>query len=190
LEEVMQGSVRSLSFHYGAIFEDCAGLGRHGFRPCMVCDGNGRVVKTHNYRVRIPAGVHDGQRLKLAGKGEWSDTHGLGGDFYLRVRLAGHPVFRVRDGALHYDLVLRPSALDAEPTSFVPTLNGRVLIKIPPGIRDGQILRVRNQGLPQPDGQRGDLFIMIRIQAAENTPDRQREFRQRASEDTAFFSRR
>jgi len=186
LEEVMQGSVRPFSFHYGAVCEDCEGLGRQGFRPCVTCDSNGRSVKTHNYRVRIPVGVHDGQRLKLASKGEWGGAQDLGGDVYLRVRLATHPLFRMQDGALYYDLILQQSELDGEATSFVPTLNGRFLIKIPPGLRNGQTLRVRNQGLPQADGQRGDLFIVIRIQGSENVTGNRR----RASGDTAFYARR
>ncbi len=189
LEEVMQGSVRPLSFHCGTICEACAGLGRHGLRSCMACGGNGRVIKTHDYRARIPAGVRDGQRLKLADNGE-SGARGLGGDLYLRVRLAKHPVFRVQDGALLYELVLRPSALEADATSFVPTLNGRVLIKIPAGVQDGQRLRVRDQGLPLADGTRGDLFITIRVQATESASDVRRGFRERTSNDTSFCSRR
>jgi curved DNA-binding protein len=150
------------------------------------CDGNGRSVKTHNYRVRIPVGVHDGQRLKLASKGEWAGAQDLGGDVYLRVRLAKHPLFRVQDQALYYDLVLQQSELDGEATCFVPTLNGRFLIKIPPGLRNGQMLRLRNQGLPEADGQRGDLFIVIRIQGSDSGSDH----RERASRDTAFYTRR
>jgi len=183
LEEVMKGSVRPFAFHFGAVCDNCAGSGRCGFRPCSACDGNGRVVKRHDYRVRIPAGVHDGQRLKLASKGGPNGAQDPGGDFFLRVRLAKHPHFRVQDGALYYDLVLRQSELDGEATSFVPTMNGCVMIKVPSGIRNGQTLRVRSQGLPNADGERGDLFIVIRIQGSENTTSsRDRE--------TTFYSRR
>ena len=126
LEEAMRGSVRSVNVR----------------RPA------GRSVKTETYQVRIPPGVTEGQKLRVAGRGEAGSGGGEAGDLYLRVRLAKHPDFEVEDHNLIYEAELAPweAVLGAEIS--VPTLDGRVNIKIPAGTQSGQKLRVRGRGLP------------------------------------------
>jgi len=137
LEEAARGSVREVNVR----------------RPV------GRTMKTETYQVRIPAGVTEGQKLRLAGRGESGSGGAAAGDLYLRVRLAKHPDFEVDGHNLIFEAELAPweAALGAEIS--VPTLNGRVNIKIPAGTQSGQKLRVRGRGL----GNSGDLFVVTKI---------------------------
>ena len=94
LEEAMRGSVRSVSVRHAVVCDQCGGSGQRNRRVCQACGGNGQVARTESYQVKVPAGVTEGQRLRIAGRGEagvwWS-----GGGSYLRVRLARHPDFEV-----------------------------------------------------------------------------------------------
>jgi curved DNA-binding protein len=141
LDEAMRGSVREVKIR----------------RPA------GRTTKTESCQVRIPPGVTEGQKLRLAGRGEAGSGGGGAGDLYLRVRLAKHPDFEVEGHDLIHEAELAPweAVLGAEIS--VPTLDGRVKIKIAPGTQSGQKLRVRGHGLPGRDGTDGDLFVITKI---------------------------
>ncbi len=144
LEEALHGSVRSLTLE-------------------KVNPRTGQT-ETHTFKVRIPAGVQDGQRIRVPAQGGEGLGGGPPGDLYLRVRLAAHPDFRVRGADLYYDLDLAPWEAVLGCTVEVPTLDGRVAVRIPPGTRGGQRLRVRGRGLPHGPGQdRGDLYVVVNI---------------------------
>ncbi len=114
-------------------------------------------------KVRIPAGVTDGQRIRVAGKGEPAHVGGPPGDLYLNVRLQKHPDFRVEGADLYYDLELAPweAALGAKKT--VPTLAQSVAVKVAPGAAGGQQLRLKGLGLPRRDGSPGDLYAVLAV---------------------------
>src|SRR6266446_2598286 len=95
LDEAMRGSVRSVSVRHGVPCEHCGGTGQRARHACNVCGGTGQVAKSETYQVKIPAGVTEGQRLRVAGRGEAGAGGGAAGDLYLRVRLARHPDFAV-----------------------------------------------------------------------------------------------
>ena len=137
LAEVAQGSVRTVTVRH----ED----------------------HTETHQVRIPVGVSEGQKLRLAGRGESGSGGGEAGDLYLNVRFAKHPDFEVDGHDLIHELELAPweAALGTE--LAVPTLEARVNIKIPAGTQSGQKLRVRNRGLAQRDGSAGDLLVLVRV---------------------------
>lgn len=124
---------------------------------------------TEMIKVRIPAGVSDGQRIRVAGKGEAAPRGGEPGDLFLNIRLQKHPDFRVEGADLYYDLELAPweAALGAKKT--VPTLAQSVSTKIAPGAESGQQLRLKGLGLPKRDGTKGDLYavLTVRVPAAE-----------------------
>ncbi len=141
LEEAMRGSVRTVNVR----------------RPA------GRSVRTETCQVKIPPGVTEGQKLRLAGRGEAGTDGGGAGDLYLRVRLARHPDFEVEDHNLIYEAELAPWEAVLGTNLSVPALDGRVNIKIPPGTQNGQKLRVRGRGLPTRDGARGDLMVVTQI---------------------------
>jgi curved DNA-binding protein len=163
LEEVGRGAVRVVSICQTVSCEDCGGSGRQDWHACHGCDGQGHVIESARYRVRIPAGAAEGQRLSLAEFGEKLDGNGEARDVKLFIRWSQHPVFRVERGSLHCDVHLsfRQAALGTP--VFIPTLTGRVGVNIPPCVRDGQKLRLPGCGLPGLDGAKGDLYVVVRL---------------------------
>jgi len=135
--------------------------------------------RTDSQQVKIPAGIIEGQKLRIAGRGEG------GGDLYLRVRLAKHPDFEVDGHNLIHELELAPweAALGAE--IVVPTLEGRVNIKIPPGTASGQKLRVRGRGL----GKTGDLLVTTKIVVPAKISDAQRKLWELLARESKFNPR-
>jgi curved DNA-binding protein len=138
-----------------------------------------RENRTDSHQVKIPAGITEGQKLRLSGRGEH------GGDLYLRVRLAKHPDFEVDGHNLVYELELAPweAALGAE--IAVPTLDGRVNIKIPAGTASGQKLRVRGRGL----GKDGDLFVVTKIVVPGKISDVQKKLWEQLAKESKFNPR-
>ena len=138
LEEVLRGSIREITLQRGG-------------------------GRTETYRVKVPAGVREGQRIRLAGKGEAGRSGGGSGDLYLRVRLARHPDLRVEGADLYVDLEVAAWEAVLGASVSVPTLDGAVTLKVPAGSTAGQKLRLRGQGLPREDGNRGDLYAVLEI---------------------------
>jgi len=164
LEEAMSGALRAISVRRKVACPQCHGSGVQGRRVCPACGGDGFVSATQNYKVKIPPGVRDGQRLRVSGQGEASAGGGPRGDLYLQVRLASHPDFRVEGGDLYYDLELAPWEAALGASVSVPTLSGPVSIKIPPATQNDQRLRVRGRGLPGRENEKGDLYVVAHIQ--------------------------
>jgi curved DNA-binding protein len=116
------------------------------------------------YRVKVPAGVREGQRIRLAGRGEAGARGGEAGDLYLRVRMARHPDLRVEGADLVADLEVAPWEAVLGASVPVRTLEGEVMLKVPAGSVGGKKLRLRGQGLPREDGGRGDLYAVLQVQ--------------------------
>src|ERR1700730_15647077 len=131
--------------------------------------------KVEPYQVKIPRGVHEGQRIRLAGQGEAGERGGKSGDLFLRVRLARHPDFRVEGSDLIYDAKIYPWQAVLGTELEVPTLEGHVRLKIPPGTRSGQRFRLRGRGLPGSSGARGDLYVEVQVEVPKKITERERE---------------
>jgi curved DNA-binding protein len=174
LEEAVKGSTRTISVERGVTCDNCGGTGERNRRVCTTCGGAGRVHKTEQYQVRIPPGVANGQKLRLAGRGEAGVGGGAAGDLFLRVRFAKHPDFQVEGNDLVYDADLAPWEAVLGTQLSVPTLDGRVNIKIPPGTQNGQRLRVRSRGLPQRGGGQSDLFVVVKIEVPSQITESER----------------
>jgi curved DNA-binding protein len=131
--------------------------------------------KTETYQVKIPRGVHEGQRIRLAGQGEAGARGGKSGDLFLRVRLARHPDFSVEGSDLIHEAKIAPwqAALGAE--IQVPTLEGKARMKLPPGTQGGQRFRLRGRGLPSSTGARGDLYVTTQINIPKKLSERERK---------------
>lgn len=125
--------------------------------------------------VTIPAGVSEGQKLRLRGKGGKGRNGGADGDIYLHIALAPHPVFRPDGHDLYFDLALAPweAALGADVE--VPTLEGHVVLTVPPGTRSGRKLRLRGRGLANGRGGLGDLYAVVHIDVPATLSERERE---------------
>jgi curved DNA-binding protein len=136
----------------------------------------------HTLRVKIPAGVREGQVIRVAGHGGPGAAGGAAGHVYLRVVFATHPDFRVHGANLYHDLDLSPWEAVLGATIKIPTLDGTASLKIPAGTAAGRELRLRGKGLPKADGQRGDLHAVVRLQApSEITPEEKLLWEQLAS---------
>jgi curved DNA-binding protein len=163
LEEALRGSVRSVSVRHDS--------------------------HTETYQVKIPAGVTEGQRLRVAGRGEAGTGGAAAGDLYLRVRLAKHPDFEVEDHNLIYEAGLAPWEAVLGANISVPTLDGRVNIKIPPGTQNGQKLRVRGRSLPLPGGGHGDLIVVVRLEVPASITEAERKLWEQLARESKFKPR-
>ena len=140
-------------------------------------------------QVRIPAGVREGQKLRLAGRGEAGFGGGAPGDLLMRVRYAKHPDFRVENDELHCDVELAPWEAALGATVSVRTLHGPVQIRIPSGTQAGHRLRVRGRGMPLLNDGRGDLYCVISIQVPEKLTDREKELWEQLARESRFNPR-
>lgn len=143
---------------------ECKGRGLIVDDPCPNCNGSGRGKTSKTMQVRIPAGVRDGQRIRLKGRGAPGERGGPAGDLYVTVKVTSHPVFGRRNEHLTVTVpVTFPEAtLGAE--IKVPTLTGGpVTLKLPPGTPNGRTFRVRGRGARRPDGTRGDLLVTVDV---------------------------
>lgn len=170
IDEVLNGSVRSVSFQ------------RTNSRTAE--------TETHRFKVRIPAGVQDGQLIRVAGKGETGSGGASSGDLYLRVRLAAHPEFQVQGSDLVVDLDLAPWEAVLGATVTVKTLEGSVNVRIPPGTNPGQQLRVRGHGLPRgQSGERGDLFVKLGVRLPDSLSPAEKELWEKLAQTSSFRAR-
>jgi len=131
--------------------------------------------KVENYQVKIPRGVHEGQRIRLRGQGEAGARGGKSGDLFLRVRLARHPDFSVEGSDLIHDVKIEPWQAVLGTELLVPTLEGKVRLKIPPGTQGRQRFRLRGRGLPSASGKRGDLYVVGQINIPKKITEREKE---------------
>jgi molecular chaperone DnaJ len=157
----------------------CGGAGQIIEDPCPTCGGSGLTQQTKRYKVNVPAGVKDGSRIRLAGKGEDGPRGGPPGDLYVTTRVASSPVFkRLEDGNLEVTVPITvPEALRGG-TIEVPTLNGTKKIKVAPGTKHGTIQRLRGEGPPRGKGKgggNGDIRYRLEIQMPTELSDEQRE---------------
>ena len=155
---------------------DCRGRGMVVDDPCPVCHGSGRGRSTKTMQVRIPAGVTDGQRIRLKGRGGAGENGGAPGDLYVIVHVRPHPIFgRAGDNlTLTAPVTFTEAALGAD--IEVPTLGGMpVKLRIPPGTPNGRTFRVRGKGVGKRDGNKGDLLVTVEVMVPEALNDQARQ---------------
>jgi curved DNA-binding protein len=169
LEEALRGAVRKIT------------LRRPG-----ADEGADRL---DTYQVRIPAGVREGQKIRLAGQGNPGVGGSPAGNLYLRVRLARHPDLTVQGADLHCDLDLAPWEAVLGVKVKIPTLDGETSLRVPPGTAAGSQLRLRGLGLPGEDGKRGDLYATVRIQTPGSVSAEERALWEKLSKTSSFKPR-
>jgi curved DNA-binding protein len=148
-----------------------------------------KLADGRDYEVKIPAGVRDGQRIRLAGQGGGGTAGGPSGDLFLRVRILPHPRFRVDGRDLHTDLPVAPWEAVLGATIEVPTLIGTARVRLPPGSSTGRRLRLRGEGLPGSRGERGDLYAHVKVEVPREPADEERELFERLREVSRFDPR-
>ncbi|MDG3010136.1 molecular chaperone DnaJ [Rhodococcus sp. D2-41] len=141
---------------------ECRGTGSVVEDPCGDCAGTGVTTRTRTITVRVPAGVNDGQRIRLAGQGEAGLRGAPSGDLYVTVHVTPDPVFGRTGDDITLMVPLGFSELALGTTVSVPTLDGRVGVKVPAGTADGRTLRVRGRGVPKRGGGAGDLLVTVK----------------------------
>jgi molecular chaperone DnaJ len=143
----------------------CGGAGQVIEDPCQTCGGSGLTRQTKRYKVNIPAGVRDGTRIRLAGKGEAGPRGGPSGDLFVTTRVASSPVFKRLDGG-NLEVTVPITVVEAlrGATIEVPTLNGTKKIKVPAGTAHGTVQRLRGEGPPRPGGGKGNADIRYRLE--------------------------
>jgi molecular chaperone DnaJ len=155
----------------------CRGNGTVIEKPCHKCKGSGRERRTRRYTVKIPAGVKDGTRIRLKGKGEIGEAGGPAGDLFVVTRVQPSRLFERRGTNLVIDVPVTYSEAALGATVEVPTPYGdRVSLKVPPGTQDGRQLRIRGHGAPKLDGTgKGDLIARLRVTVPKKLSKKERE---------------
>jgi molecular chaperone DnaJ len=171
-----QGSRNLGNFAFSEPCKTCRGRGLVVDDPCPVCTGSGRAMSTRTIQARIPAGVGDGQRIKLKGKGAPGERGGPAGDLYVKVNVTPHPVFG-RSGhnlTLTVPVTFTEAALGAE--IKVPVHKSMpVSLRIPAGTPNGRTFRVRGRGVRRTDGTVGDLLVTVEVQVPKQLDDQARD---------------
>lgn len=174
LEEAYHGAERTLRLSMRETCPACEGSGIHGSTFCTRCGGTGSLTESKSLTVKIPAGVHDGSRIRLKGQGGVGENGGSRGDLYLKIRLAPHPVFKVYGSDLETELTLRPEQALLGDRVSVPTLDGTVSMTVPGGTHSGRRLRLKGKGLPHKDG-RGDEYVRVRIDIPDYLTEQEKQ---------------
>lgn len=154
----------------------CRGQGRIIRSPCPKCHGEGRQRKTHKLRVTIPAGVDTGHKLKLTGEGEHGVQGGPHGDLYIAINVQPHPFFQREDSDILCEVPITfvQAALGAD--IEVPTLEGKVELKIPSGTQSQKVFRLRGKGIAQiRGGGRGDQYVRVLVEIPSSLTPKQRD---------------
>jgi molecular chaperone DnaJ len=161
------------AFAFSEPCADCRGTGRIVDTPCPDCGGTGTNTKVRPLTVRIPPGVDDGQRIRVAGKGEPGGNGGPNGDLFVRVHVSPHAVFGRSGNDLTLTVPVTFPELAMGTTLTVPTLDDdhKVSLKVKPGTPSGRILRVRGRGIAKRDGRTGDLLVTVQVTVPAKLPD-------------------
>jgi molecular chaperone DnaJ len=154
----------------------CHGTGKN-ISTCPTCHGEGTVEKTEPLEVRIKAGTRDGQRIRIPGKGNAGSHGGPTGDLYAIIRTADHPIFRREADDIHLTVPVTATEAALGAKVEVPTIDGRTMLKIPPGTQSGQKLRLREKGVPSAtkEGARGDEIVEIKVTVPTPRDERSKE---------------
>jgi molecular chaperone DnaJ len=163
-------------FAFAEPCRDCRGRGLLVDDPCPTCAGSGQAITSRSLRARIPAGVADGQRIRLKGKGEAGERGGPAGDLIVTVHVAPHEMFGRKGNNLTLKLPVTFAEAALGATVKVPTLNGpQVSMKVPPGTTNGRVLRLRGKGVTRRDGTKGDLLVTVEVVVPEQLSEESRD---------------
>ncbi len=164
----------------------CKGAGTVINDPCADCHGRGRVSKTKKLSVKVPAGVDDGDRIRLTGEGEAGRNGGPAGDLYVEIHVRAHKIFQ-RDGAdLACEVPISIATATIGGDVELPTLNGNVVLKVPAGTQSAKIFRLRGKGVTTVRDQRtGDLFAKVAVETPVNLTSEQESLLQQFDESVS-----
>lgn len=161
----------------------CLGRGQVISNPCHQCDGTGRVKEHKTLSVKVPAGVDSGDRIRLSGEGEAGKNGGPAGDLYVQIAVRPHPIFTREDSHLFCEVPINITKATLGGEVEVPTLDGRVTLKIPAETQTGKVFRIRSKGVkPVRGGMQGDLHCRIIVETPVNLTTYQKELLKKLEE--------
>jgi len=167
---------KSGSMKFNVPCPSCGGSGKNR-TVCPACHGEGRIERSESLKVRIKPGTRDGQRIRLPGRGNAGTMGAPAGDLYIIVRVGEHPIFKREGDDIHLTVPVTVSEAALGAKVEVPTIDGRALLKIPPGTQPGQKLRLRDKGVPSAvnEGRRGDEIVEIQTVTPKVGDERSKE---------------
>lgn len=182
LEEAFRGVERAFSVQTSQTCPTCRGTGLLNDTLCPTCRGAGTVPKTKRLEVKIPAGVREGSRVRVPGEGNPGEAGGKAGNLYLLVHVLPHDRFRREGDDLHVDLSVPVTTLVLGGEVEIPTMDGRVTMRVPAASQNGRVMRLAGQGMPAlKNGTRGNLYVKLNASLPTTLDERQRDlFRQLA----------
>ena len=182
LEEAHHGTTRTISLQSAEPCPTCQGSGRTQNVPCSTCHGAGAINRVKRLEVKIPAGVDNGSRVRIPGKGE-PGYAGANGDLYLVISVKPHRLFERRGNDLHVELPVPLATVMLGGEVQVPTLKGKLALKIPPETRNGRVFRLKGQGMPHlGNSSRGDMLAKVNVALPAKLSPQEKELFKRLSE--------
>jgi molecular chaperone DnaJ len=154
----------------------CRGVGQIIEKPCRTCDGEGRAENTSRIKLKIPAGIADGSRLRSSGNGEAGIRGGPAGDLYVVIHIKEHPIFQREDDNLYCEVPVSFALAALGGEIPVPTLEGKANLKVPAGTQSGQVFKLRGKGVANVNARdRGDLFARLLVEVPTRLNHEQRQ---------------
>ena len=176
LRDVFAGGKKAVSLQIEDVCPTCGGTGTHGGNLCPQCHGTGRLLRNKRFDVTIPRGVHENQRIRLAGQGGSGTGGGPNGDLYLVVKLQDDGTYKRRGDDLFVDLPVSIYDLVLGADVSVPTMTGQVHMTIPPGTQNNRTLRLSGKGMPKArNGGTGDQYVRLIGQLPQNLTDKEKK---------------
>jgi molecular chaperone DnaJ len=180
LEEAYHGSKRIIQFQTTEPCTACGGTGRVGNRVCTICNGTGGKVTPKRLEVKIPAGVKDGSRIRIAGEGGPGRAGDSKGDLYLVVKVLSHQLFERKGDDLYTEVSVPLGTAMLGGEVGLPTLNGNLSLKIPPETQNGKVFRLAGKGMPQlGNANYGNIFAKVKVVLPTNLTEEERKLFER-----------
>lgn len=171
-------------FSQVSVCPKCNGKGEIPEKECRNCRGTGRLHDVENIKIDLPAGVADGQTIRISGKGEMPKKDGIAGDLYIRVRIKPHKYFERKRDDIYYNAEIKFTQAVLGDKIEVPTLEGDVKLKIPVGTDSGVTFRLKGKGMPSINGYgRGDEYVRIRVKVPKKLSRKEEELIERLKEE-------
>jgi len=182
-KEAVLGTSKVIKVRIQKECENCSGYGNKQGRVCSVCRGSGVVLGEETVRVRIPAGVEEGTKLRIKGKGAPNPYGGMPGDLYLIVHINPHPYFKREGFDIHTEVPVTIEEAYCGSEIEIPTIYGKVKVKVPPRTQNNQIFRLKGKGVENPKtGVRGDHYYKIKVVLPDKESELAKELIKRLSD--------
>ncbi len=171
----INGGIQKISMQDRSPCPDCNGNSRHTYSHCARCSNTGFVTKTRRISVKIPKGIQEGQKIRLAGEGEYGSNGGPRGDLYIKVGIGPHPEFKRLGDNIYSTITVNLADALLGTKVKVRTINGVVSLKVPPGTQPGTSLRLKGKGVVSDTRPAGDQVVEVKVEIPKNLTEKQQK---------------